>query len=199
MKISGEMTRRLNPRISASNVVVAPTIRLITSSLHAIRRQWFRARRGTKSLALRVFRVKDASERVARGFASGMVINFVPTFGFGVLVSGFIARIFGGNVIAGIAGGASLTFFWPFLFFLNIRMGGLLVKPDVQVDDISDINEKSMDALMWGKSFIIGMSVNIVLAGLISYIIVFFLHSRLRPAVLAWFRRRRLRRAARQA
>lgn len=168
---------------------------MIISTIQACRRQWFRFRRGFKSLTLRVFRVKDASERVARGFALGMVINFVPTFGFGVLVSGFIARLFGGNVIAGIAGGATLTFFWPFLFFLNIRMGGLLIRPDVQVDDVSDINEKSMNALMWGKSFILGMSVNIILAGLISYIIVFFLHARLRPAVLAWFRRRRQQRA----
>ncbi len=153
-----------------------------------------RLRRGTKSMVLRVFRVKDASERVARGFALGMIINFIPSFGFGVLISGFVARLFGGNVIAGLAGGASLTFFWPFLFYLNLRMGSLFVRPEVEVQDVAEINEKSMDALMWGKSFIVGMSVNIVLAGLIAYIVVFFLHARLRPAALAWFRRRRLRR-----
>ena len=139
--------------------------------------------------------MKDASERVARGFALGVVVNFIPTFGLGVLISGFVARIFGGNVIAGIAGGASLTFFWPFLFFLNLRMGSLLVRPEIEVDDVADINEKSMNALMWGKSFIFGMSVNIVLFGLIAYLIVLFLHSRLRPAALAWFRRRRLRKS----
>lgn len=153
-----------------------------------------RLRRGTKSMVLRVFRVKDASERVARGFALGMIINFIPSFGFGVLISGFVARLFGGNVIAGLAGGASLTFFWPFLFYLNLRMGSLFVRPEVEVQDVAEINEKSMDALMWGKSFILGMSVNIVLAGLLAYIAVFFLHARLRPAALAWFRRRRLRR-----
>ncbi|HRJ10480.1 MAG TPA: DUF2062 domain-containing protein [Prosthecobacter sp.] len=168
---------------------------MISSTLQAFQRQWFRFRRGVKSLALRVFRVKDASERVARGFALGMVINFIPTFGLGVLVSGFVARIFGGNVIAGLAGGASLTFFWPFLFFLNLRMGGLLVRPEIEVDEVADINEKSMNALMWGKSFILGMSVNIILAGIMVYLLVFFLHARLRPAALAWFRRRRLRRS----
>jgi len=168
---------------------------LIASTLHALRRQGFRLRRATKSLVIRVFRVKDASERVARGFALGMVVNFVPTFGLGVLFSGFVARLFGGNVIAGIAGGASLTFFWPFLFFLNLRMGSLLVRPEVEVRDVADIDEKSMNALMWGKSFILGMSVNIILAGLLAYVIVFYLHARLRPAALAWFRRRRLRRS----
>ena len=167
----------------------------LISSLHQqLCRLGARLRRGTKSMVLRVFRVKDASERVARGFALGMVINFIPSFGFGVLISGFVARLFGGNVIAGLAGGASLTFFWPFLFYLNLRMGSLFARPDVEVQDVVEINEKSMDALMWGKSFIVGMSVNIVLAGLLTYIAVFFLHARLRPAALAWFRRRRLRR-----
>ena len=154
---------------------------LISPLLQKLRTLGARLRRGTKSLVLRVCRVKDASERVARGFALGMIINFIPSFGFGVLISGFVARLFGGNVIAGLAGGASLTFFWPFLFYLNLRMGGLLVRPEVEVQDVAEINEKSMNALMWGKSFIVGMSVNIVLAGL-------------RPAALAWFRRRRLRR-----
>jgi uncharacterized protein (DUF2062 family) len=167
---------------------------LISPLLQKLRTLGARLRRGTKSLVLRVFRVKDASERVARGFALGMIINFIPSFGFGVLISGFVARLFGGNVIAGLAGGASLTFFWPFLFYLNLRMGGLLVRPEVEVQDVAEINEKSMNALMWGKSFIVGMSVNIVLAGLLTYIAVFFLHARLRPAALAWFRRRRLRR-----
>ncbi len=167
----------------------------LISSLHQqLCRLGARLRRGTKSMVLRVFRVKDASERVARGFALGMVINFIPSFGFGVLISGFVARLFGGNVIAGLAGGASLTFFWPFLFYLNLRMGSLFARPDVEVQDVVEINEKSMDALLWGKSFIVGMSVNVVLAGLLAYIAVFFLHARLRPAALAWFRRRRLHR-----
>ena len=167
---------------------------MISPLLQKLRTLGSRLRRGTKSMVLRVFRVKDASERVARGFALGMIINFIPSFGFGVLISGFVARLFGGNVIAGLAGGASLTFFWPFLFYLNLRRGSLFVRPDVEVQDVAEINEKSMDALMWGKSFILGMSVNIVLAGLLAYIAVFFLHARLRPAALAWFRRRRLRR-----
>ena len=167
---------------------------MISPLLQKLRTLGSRLRRGTKSMVLRVFRVKDACERVARGFALGMIINFIPSFGFGVLISGFVARLFGGNVIAGLAGGASLTFFWPFLFYLNLRMGSLFVRPDVEVQDVAEINEKSMDALMWGKSFILGMSVNIVLAGLLAYIAVFFLHARLRPAALAWFRRRRLRR-----
>ena len=167
---------------------------MIAPLFQSLSKLWSRLRRGTKSLVLRIFRVKDASERVARGFALGMVINFIPSFGFGVLISGFVARLFGGNVIAGLAGGASLTFFWPFLFYLNMRMGGLLVRPEVEVHEVAEINEKSVDALMWGKAFLVGMSINIVLAGLLAYIAVFFLHSRLRPAALAWFRRRRMRR-----
>lgn len=168
---------------------------MISHTLHVIHRQWFRFKRGTKSLTLRVFRVKDASERVARGFALGLIVNFLPTFGLGVLISGFIARILGGNVIAGFAGGATLTFFWPFLFYLNVRMGSLLFRPEVKVEELEDVTEASMNALMWGRTFMTGAVANMLIAGFAAYVLVFFLHSRLRPAALAWFRRRRLRKS----
>ena len=66
---------------------------------------------------IRFFRIRGTSEKVARGFALGMVVNFFPTFGFGVLISGFFARLFGGNTVAGFVGGSTLTFFWPLLFY----------------------------------------------------------------------------------
>jgi len=53
---------------------------------------------------IRFFCIRGASEKVARGFALGMVANFFPTFGFGVLISGFFARLFGGNPVAGSVG-----------------------------------------------------------------------------------------------
>lgn len=146
-------------------------------------------------MAIRVFRVRQGSERVGRGFALGMVINFLPTFGFGVLISGFVARLFGGNLVAGVAGGATLTFAWPLLFYLNIKMGSFLFPPEVKVAELEDVNEGSMNALMWGKTFMAGAVVNILIAGLVSYGLIYLLHARLRPAVLAWFRSRRVRKA----
>src|SRR5690606_33679330 len=85
LKMESRMLRHLNPARTCAKILFAP---LISSLFQTLRKPWFRFRRGAKSLALRVFRVKDASERVARGFALGMIINFIPSFGLGVLISG---------------------------------------------------------------------------------------------------------------
>lgn len=138
---------------------------------------------------IRLFRIRRQSERVARGFAVGMIVNFFPTFGFGVLISGFIARLCGGNAVAGLVGGATLTFFWPALFYLNIRMGALFVKPGVRVDDLEDVTGKTVDALVWGQTFMIGALVNSLVAGLAVYCLFRLVYHGLRPDALAYFRR----------
>jgi len=58
---------------------------------------------------MRLLRVRDKSERVAPGFALGLVINFFPTFGFGFLISGALARLVGGNFVAGLVGGGGVA------------------------------------------------------------------------------------------
>ncbi len=120
--------------------------------------------------------------------AAGLIVNFFPTFGLGVLISGFVARLFGGNAIAGLVGGASLMFFWPFLFYLNIAVGGLVFPPEVLVDELADVTEKTVNALVWGKTFLLGAVVNSLVVGLAVYFLALLLYGRLRPAVLNWCR-----------
>jgi hypothetical protein len=134
-----------------------------------LHRFWLRSERAFLYQVIRLFRIREASEKVARGFAVGSVVNFFPTFGFGVLISGFIARVLGGNAVAGFVGGATLTFFWPFLFYLNIKMGGLFYQPPIAVGDVDDVTEKTVDALVWGKTFTVGAALNMLLAGLVVY------------------------------
>ena len=69
-----------------------------------LKRAWLALERGLVFNLIRLFRIRGQSERVARGFALGLIVNFFPTFGFGVLISGFFARLFGGNAIAGLVG-----------------------------------------------------------------------------------------------
>lgn len=138
--------------------------------------------------AIRFFRLRASTERVARGYALGMVANFLPTFGFSVVISGFLARLFGGNLIAGIIGGMTLTFFWPFLFFLNIKVGSIFLRPPIAVDDMEDVTDQTVDALVWGQTFMIGAVINGVIFGLLSYVIVLLLYRRIQPRALAWLR-----------
>jgi uncharacterized protein len=150
---------------------------------------------------IRFFRIRADSEKVARGFALGLIVNFVPTFGFGVVISGFLARLFRGNVVAGFVGGALLTFFWPVLFVLNVKTGSFLMNSRPPVEDVSELTEKTMTAFMWGRSFTLGTVVNCVVFGLMAYFIVLIAYHRVRPGMLAFFRHhaRRWRRGERRA
>lgn len=138
---------------------------------------------------VRLFRIRGQSERVARGFALGLIVNFFPTFGFGVLISGCFARLLGGNAVAGLVGGASLTFFWPVLFYLNMRTGSLFVRPPLVIDELDDVTEKSMAALVWGQTFTFGAFVNSLLVGLSVYFVLRLVYRQIRPGALAYFRR----------
>jgi uncharacterized protein len=154
-----------------------------------LNRLWLSLERCFLFNVIRLFRIRRASERVARGFAIGMVVNFFPTFGFGVLISGAIARAIGGNVVAGVVGGATLAFAWPLLFYLNMRMGSLFVKPRVRIDEFGDVTEQTMEALLWGRAFTAGAILNSLLAGMVVYVLFRLLYAEVRPAVLAYFRR----------
>lgn len=138
---------------------------------------------------IRLFRIREQSERVARGFALGLIVNFLPTFGFGVVISGALARLCGGNAVAGVVGGALLTFAWPVLFYLNLRMGGLLVSAPVPIEGLEEVTEKSFEALLWGRTFLAGAVMNCLLAGLASYAVLRMVYRQIRPGALTYFRR----------
>ena len=145
--------------------------------------------------ALRFFRLSGSRERAARGFAIGLACNFYPTFGIGGFISGFLARLFGGNMIAGFVGGSLLAFFWPVLFYLNIRVGGIFVRPPMIVEDLEDVTPQAVSALVWGQTFAVGCLINSLVAGAAAYFLFLAAYERFRPTALVWLRERvRLRR-----
>jgi hypothetical protein len=80
--------------------------------------------------------------------------------------------VLGGNAVAGLVGGASMTFFWPLLFYLNMRTGSLFGRPPLVIDELDDVTEKSISALVWGQTFTFGAVVNSLLAGLSVYFVL---------------------------
>jgi uncharacterized protein (DUF2062 family) len=145
--------------------------------------------RGLVFSLIRLFRIRGQSERVARGFALGFLVNFFPTFGFGVVISTALARLLGGNAIAGFVGGASLAYLWPLFFYSNMRTGSLFVHPPVLIDELDDLTKKTMDALVWGQTFTVGALVNSALAGSAVYLLLRLVYHEVRPGALAYFRR----------
>ena len=154
-----------------------------------LKRAWLALERGLVFNLIRLFRIRGQSERVARGFALGLIVNFFPTFGFGVLISGFFARLFGGNAVAGLVGGALLTFCWPALFFLNFQTGSLFIPAPVVIDDVEDVTGKAATALVWGQTFTLGAILNSAVVGFSAYGLLRFLYHEIRPGSLAYFRR----------
>lgn len=153
------------------------------------RRCWWKLERGLLYQAIRLTRLRGASERVARGFAVGLVVHFFPTFGFGVLISGSLARLAGGNFVAGLVAGAILGFAWPLLFLLNLWTGSFFFQPPVQVTELEQVTEKTMRLLLWGQTFTAGAVVNSLVVGGMVYLLLRLLYEETRPAALRYFRR----------
>jgi uncharacterized protein (DUF2062 family) len=147
-----------------------------------------RAGRRAVAGAMRLFRLPESRERVARGFALGLIVNFLPSFGFGVLISGVLARSLGGNLVAGLVGGASLTFVWPLLFYANMRVGSLFIRPPQVIDEVGDVTTESVSALMWGKTFMLGTVINMVVVGLAVYAVMLLVYLPVRPRAVQWLK-----------
>jgi uncharacterized protein len=124
--------------------------------------------------SMRLFRLRGSAEKIARGFAVGLIVNFFPTLGFGVFISGFVARLLGGNLLAGILGGLTLTFLWPFLFYLNMVTGGW-VRGRMIIRTPEELTDEKMDALVWGQTFTTGAVLNSLVAGLLVYLLLYWL------------------------
>jgi len=138
---------------------------------------------------IRLLRIRGQSERVARGFAVGLVVNFFPTFGFGVEIFASVARLCGGKRHRGLRRRRLLTFFWPLLFYLNLRMGGLFMKAPLAVEQLDDVTPAPMGALLWGWTFTVGAAVNCLIIGLSVYLVLRLVYRQMRPGALACLRR----------
>ncbi|MEQ1861753.1 MAG: DUF2062 domain-containing protein [Chthoniobacteraceae bacterium] len=139
---------------------------------------------------IRLCRIRAASEKVARGFALGIVPHFFPTFGFGAIISAFFSRVCGGNGMAGFASGALFTPFWPFFFYLNLRVGSWLLRERAPVMNASEVTALESGALAATRDFSIGGIVNAAVFALAAYFVLLAIYERARPKLLAHFRRR---------
>lgn len=148
-----------------------------------------RTRDGFLRLAIRFYRLKGSQGKSARGFAIGLACNFYPTFGLGGFISGFLARLLGGDMVAGFIGGSILAPFWPLIFYFNIRIGGIFLRPPLDVDDIYDVTPQTVNALVWGQTFAIGSIINSLIFGLLAYFFFLFTYERTRPRATQWLRR----------
>ncbi|KAF1085999.1 hypothetical protein SPSYN_00737 [Sporotomaculum syntrophicum] len=125
----------------------------------------------------RVMDLPDAPSKVALGAALGLAFDFLPIPIISIPIAFLVARLLGGN---GLAGALSAAFFkWavPFFYVLNVATGNLLLNfalPDDSVTvAVMDTHGPWMEQLVQlGVPFLVGAAVNALLAWLALYFIV---------------------------
>ncbi|OIU72044.1 DUF2062 domain-containing protein [Rossellomorea aquimaris] len=144
--------------------------------------------RTLKCLTLKLLRIKDNSHKISLGFTLGLMVNFVPSFGMGPVLSTLIAKIFKGNAYAGLVGGVFLIWAFPLCFYFNYLVGNLLIPVEVTHAStvVNAVHSVHQSAIEIGRAFIIGMLVNIIFFGMIVYKLVHTLLSRHRRSLLTF-------------
>lgn len=148
--------------------------------------------REIKCLTLKLLRLKDSSHSIALGFTVGLLINFIPSFGIGPIISTACAKLFKGNPFAGLVGGVFLIWAFPFFFYLNIVVGHLFFPIEVAQAStgLESTNEAVGIGLQIGKAFIVGMLVNVFLFGLLIYAFTNSMVKRYRYDMLTFVQKR---------
>ncbi|MHA7138787.1 DUF2062 domain-containing protein [Rossellomorea arthrocnemi] len=139
--------------------------------------------RECKCLTLKLLRLKDNSHSIALGFTVGLLINFVPSFGIGPFISTACAKMIKGNSFAGLVGGISLIWAFPFFFYLNLVVGYLFYPIDV-IDPSIDVG------LQLGKAFFIGMFINLPIFGILTYFIMNSIVRKYRETMLTYVQKK---------
>lgn len=144
--------------------------------------------RHTKYTIIKLLRIKDKAHSTAIGFTLGLLINFVPSFGFGPVFSVACAKLFRGNSVAGFLGGISLIWAFPLLFYLNFLIGNALLPVELSeiVEDMGDPSDAIEATLHLGKAFFIGMFTNMFFAALIVYFLIYTMITKYRKPLLRY-------------
>ena len=148
--------------------------------------------REIKFLMLKLLRIKDNAHSIALGFTLGLLINFIPSFGMGPVISTACAKLFKGNPFAGLVGGVFLIWAFPFFFYLNYLVGHIFFSPDVaQAVTSMEASEETVEAsFQIGKAFIIGMMINLIIFGILIYSFMNSLVKKHRNSMLTFIHKR---------
>lgn len=118
----------------------------------------------------KLFRLRDSTHEIALGFAIGVFVGILPTFGFGALLLAGLAIVIRFNIFAGIVGTLiNNPLFVPFWIASSYKVGEIITKTGI------DLKEKSIieNIFGFGVSYFIGNIVLAVLVGFVSYFVIY--------------------------
>ncbi len=153
--------------------------------------------------SLRLLRIKKSDHYISIGFIAGFFHCWFPTFGIGILLSLGLARLLRGNIAAAVISGSLGTIVWPGLFYLNYKIGFLLLSlfyfSSFQGNSLSIANLDPPDISPhylskfghMGMNFVVGSVVNSIIFSVIGYFLIRFVLVKYRAPLL-----KRLKRSA---
>lgn len=142
---------------------------------------------------IRLFRLKSGPHQVSLGLTMGFIPSWLPTFGLGPVLSVGLARLVKANTVSALVGGVLGTLIWPLLFFLNYKIGSLLLDRNTKVDELDEVEyidaiEHTYTGIAGSHSsgfiFLTGAMTNILISSVLLYIMVYVLFKSYRVRIL---------------
>jgi len=132
-----------------------------------------------KSHYSRVIDIPDAPQKIARGSAIGLALDFLPLPLISIPIAYLIARLAGGNGLAAALTAAFFKWAVPFFYVLNMIVGGLMLGYN-DFDSVEQVKEIFYQSQVgWlekfsllGYPFMLGAFINAILAYAIFYLVL---------------------------
>lgn len=120
----------------------------------------------------RLLHLRDSTHEIALGFAVGVIVGILPTFGFGAVILGFLVFVIRFNFVAAITGTlVNNPIFVPFWLTSSYKVGEIITKMGVDLKDSGLLK----NVFNFGLSYLVGNVVLAIISGIISYFVVFLM------------------------
>ncbi len=127
----------------------------------------------------RVMDIPDAPQKIARGAAVGLALDFLPLPLISIPIAYLIARLAGGNGVAAALTAAFFKWAVPFFYVLNMITGGLILGYNDfdSVEQVAEIFSQTQTGWLekfslLGYPFLLGACLNTIIAFAVVYLIV---------------------------
>ncbi|MFQ5736869.1 MAG: DUF2062 domain-containing protein [Thermodesulfobacteriota bacterium] len=127
-----------------------------------------------KLIYLRMMRIDDPPERIARGAAIGVCMGILPTFGAGIVLAFLLAFVFRANKAAAVLGSFIMNpLTSPFFWTLSIVLGSFITGQDSAAIMGLIRQEGILKGAEW--AYIVFMAGNVIVTGTLTTAAYFFI------------------------
>lgn len=119
----------------------------------------------------KLLHLRDSTHEIALGFAIGVFVGILPTFGFGALILGILAIPIRFNIFAALVGTlVNNPLFVPFWLTSSYKVGEIITRMGINLEKgiISSI-------LKFSISYLVGNIILAIICGIISYFVMYII------------------------